>query len=75
MCPFHTRIFDSIENYVHNGKNKPYQEVGDSYVGLNVKPLKKCYIFRTEICDWVNNYVYHANFPHGLRGYICVPLF
>ena len=27
VCTFHTKICDSVKNYVHHGKNKPHQEV------------------------------------------------
>ena len=32
VCVFCTKICDSIKNYVHYGKKKPRQEVGDGYI-------------------------------------------
>ena len=32
VCTFHTEMSDPMNNYVHHGKKKPHQEVGDGYI-------------------------------------------
>ena len=46
----HTKICNLIKNYVHHGKNQPYQEVGDGYIFVN--------IFLKEKSDYLTNNFY-----------------
>ena len=32
VCTFYTQRCDLINNYVHNGKEKPHHEFGDGYI-------------------------------------------
>ena len=32
LCTFHTKISDSIKNYIHHGGNQPHEEVGGGYI-------------------------------------------
>ena len=36
VCNFGTKICYLIKNYVHHGKNQPYQEVEDGYISVDV---------------------------------------
>ena len=42
---FCTKIFDPVNNYVHNGKNQPHQGVRDGYLCFIVKPLNIYVLF------------------------------
>ena len=57
---FCSKIFDLVNNDVHNGENQPHQDVGDRHVCLNIKPLKM-------VCT------FHTRFLHVFRGYVRVP--